>query len=178
MYVLCSKGAWCFSGQVHTDEREKWITYLSGEDEMAVSSHYFIFSPNSLCDNIAVADIGWPWNIWKSKGLMNGLCVTIAAESKQIILHVFPEALQNGFQLWCQPFDHTVNWKQTIMENIAVKKHWTDICVILFSQFLWYAQMVTHSDNWVWKVLLKNSCSWVCLQIWCYWHNQWHLISF
>jgi hypothetical protein len=63
MYVLCSKGAWCFSGQVHTDEREKWITYLSGEDEMAVSSHYFIFSPNSLCDNIAVADIGWPWNI-------------------------------------------------------------------------------------------------------------------
>lgn len=53
------------------------------------------------------------------------------------------------------PFDHIVNWKQTITENIVVKKHWTDICVTLFSLFPWYPQMVTHIDNWVWKVFWK-----------------------
>lgn len=57
-----------------------------------------LFFQSWLYGNITLTNIGWPWNILKSKGFVNVLSITMAEESKHNILHTFPRALMDGFQ--------------------------------------------------------------------------------
>lgn len=67
--------------------RWKWLCFLMT-----------LFFQSWLYGNITLTNIGWPWNILKSRGFVNVLSITMAEESKHNILHTFPRALMDGFQ--------------------------------------------------------------------------------
>lgn len=148
------RGGWwlCRAGSGRW-EREKQIAYLPfwGRQNDCV----FTLLHFSLTHSVAVL----LWQILAGHGTFERakvswmVCVSPWLQSQNKSSFMCPLKHSGvDFSFGVSPFDHIVIWKQTIIENIAVKKHRTDICVILFSPFPWYPQMVTHIDNWVWKV--------------------------
>lgn len=55
-----------------------------------------LFFQSWLHGTTALVNIGWPWNIWKSKDFVNVLSIAMALESKHNILHTFPWALMDA----------------------------------------------------------------------------------
>lgn len=77
---------------------------------------------------------------------MNVLCVTMAEESKQIILHVFPQALKNGSSFCVSPLITLLTENELLMkESKMVKKNSTDICAIVL-----FVLVVCSDGNTLW----------------------------